>query len=141
MPEEDEINLRVKSKSHTWIREWVQGKEIICLPFVKSASNLKCSYYNVIWNNLLKTPTIPITVQWFASTAVTLNYSYLLLDDPLQLWFSSVFLIQQGLQDAAWSESCCSYDDDRSTQMRTVHKVESSWVSKRSASSRFLSNQ
>lgn len=48
-----------------------------------------------------------------------LNFSHPLSDGPLQPWFSSVFLIQQGLRDAAWSESCYSCDDKK-TPMRMV---------------------
>lgn len=52
-----------------------------------------------------------------------LNFSHPLSDGPLQPWFSSVFLIQQGLRDAAQSESCYSCDDKK-TQMRMVRELE-----------------
>ena len=58
-----------------------------------------------------------------------LNFSHPLLDGLLQPWFSSVFLIRQGLQDAIWNENCYSCDDKK-TPMRMVRELEGSWVSK-----------
>ena len=92
----------------------MQGKETV---FHHSEISLKLELLILLERDLKyssqDTKTITIRVLEVFIYGCGLNYSHPLLDDPLQPWFSSVFLIQQGLRDAAWSESCYSYENNR----------------------------